>query len=255
MTPRVEQIVDAMRQVLEKWTEVSAVAVNSYGEDRYDPYFALSLDVYTSRQIRSSSSREASFGEVGAFESSLLTHKDRFLVDDVPVRLEYKGSTRFDQVVTAALAGECRLRDSGTYAFRRVVDGVLVFDREGWFQGMRDSLVDLPEGFWNQLRRSQEATVEHLYADLGASAMREDPAFFLISAGRFLMQLCALLFTINQTFEPSPRTLSEEVLTLSRLPDSFPANLEGFVSDSDDFSLAQRAELAQLMVTSVLSLR
>lgn len=254
MTPRIDKALSRIVGVLEQWDEVTAVALNSQGDDRYDPYFALSLDVYTRSEVRVPEAREPFFGDVGAFESSLLRHKDRFLIDDMPIRLEYKRTDRFDQIVASAAAGECRLRDSGTYAFRRMVDAQVLSSRGSWIESIRATLSRLPQGFWDQLRHSQESIVEHLYADLGAAAMRDDPVFFVMSAGRFLTRICALLFTVNRRFEPAPRALNEEVLMLENIPGSFPANLENFVMSGEHFTLSQRAELAHLMVSSVLSL-
>lgn len=254
MTPKIQEAVNKLTRVFKGWTEVVAVAVNRYGDDRFDPYFSLSFDVYTSKEVRDLTTRELSFGDVGAFESALLTHKDRFIMDDLPVRIEYKQTGRFDELVSAAMAGECRLRDTGTYAFRRVMDAEQVFSRGSWLETLRASLSDLPERFWGELRGAQQASAEHLYADLSAAAMREDAFYYQISSGRFLLTLCSLLFAINRAFEPSPRALREEVVELERIPDSLPANLENFVAVPSSYTLEQRAELAELMITAVLSL-
>lgn len=254
MKQKAREVVDQLQAALEAWQEITAVGLHAYGDDLYDPYFSLSFDVYTKTPVRDPSARELAFGDVGAFESSLLTHKDRFLLNDIPVRLEYKLTERFDGLVSAAMSGECRLRDARTYAFRRVVDAEPVISRGEWFATMRASLTRLPERFWAELRASQEATAEHLYADVSAAAMRDDSFYYTMAAGRFIVGLCALLFTINRQFEPSPRRFHGEVLDLPALPDSFPANLESFVRQESGLSMAQRAELAELMVTSVLSL-
>jgi hypothetical protein len=254
MREKARRAVESLRTVLEGWSETVAVGVHAYGDDLYDPYFSVSLDVYTSGDVRAAAAREPAFGDVGAFESSLFLHKDRFLMDDVPVRVEYKRTDRFDGLVAAALDGICLLRDASTYAFTRVTDADPVVSRGGWFETMRDKLERLPEPFWLELRAVQAASAEHRYADLQAAAMREDTFYYTVTAGRFLVGLCALVFTINRSFEPSPRRVRREVLGLPMLPDSFPANLENFVRRESELSLSQRAELAQLMVTSVLSL-
>ncbi|MFP4114936.1 MAG: DUF4037 domain-containing protein [Spirochaetota bacterium] len=254
MRAAADQAIKTLTSVLGSWSEVTAIGLTSQGEDLYDPYYSLSLDVYTRGPVRDADARETEFGEVGAFETSLLTAKDRFLMGEIPVRIEYKLTDRFDELVAAALDGECELRDSGTYAFRRVQDAKILVSEGEWFETIRSSLTELPNEFWDELRRSQESTVEHLFADLSAAAMREDSFYFLTSAGRFLAQLCALLFTINRRFEPPPRTLRDEVLSLPALPDSFPANLENFVTSGHGLSMSQRRELAEIMITSVLSL-
>lgn len=254
MKQKAREAVEQLRSALESWQEITAVGLHAYGDDLYDPYFALSLDVYTKTPVREPSAREPAFGNAGAFESSLLTHKDRFLLNQIPVRLEYKLTDRFDGLVAAAMNGDCHLRDARTYAFRRVVDAEPIISRGTWFTTMRASLTRLPDRFWTELRASQSATAEHLYADVSAAAMRDDAFYYTMASGRFVVGLCALLFTINRQFEPSPRRFRGEVLDLPTLPDSFPANLENFVRQDSGLSMSQRAELAELMVTSVLSL-
>lgn len=254
MSERAARAIGRLQAVLDSWDEVSAAGLHRHGDDVYDPYFSLSLDVYTRTSVRDASVRCLEFGEVSAFESSTLTRKDRFLMGSIPVHVEYKRTERFDELVAAAMCGECALRDARTYAFRRVIDAEILISRDGWLETVRANLTQLPDAFWQGLRAAQQATAEHLYSDLSAAAMRNDSFFFTATAGRFLVQLCSLLFSINRRFEPSPRQFHDEVLSLAVLPDSFRANVENFVSQEHGLTMAQRAELAELMVTSVLSL-
>jgi len=254
MRARARNSVATLKAVLEGWDEVVAVGLLAPGDDVYDPYFALSLDVYTDGPVRGPDARRTAFGDVAAFESSTLTSKDRFLMGELPVRVEYKRIDRFEALVSAAVDGECLLRDAGTYAFHRLSTAEPLVTRGDWLEALRGRLDDLPERFWTQLRGTQEATLEHLYADLSAAAVRGDTFFFVVSAGRFLAHLCLVLFTINRRFEPAPRSLHDEALTLPVLPDSFATNLENFLNEDPLLTMTQRRELAQSMVTGVLSL-
>ncbi len=254
MRLKAHRSVAALQQVLEGWSEVIAVGLHSPGEDVYDPYFSLNLDVYTRAPVRDTQARIRAFGDVGAFESSSLTRKDRFLMGEVPVRVEYKHTARFEELVEAATQGECLLRDGGSYSFYRVANAEALISRDGWLEALQERLVELPARFWAELRRSQEATAEHLYADLSAAAMRGDEFFFAMSSGRFLAEVCGVLFTINERFEPSPRTLFGDTLALPTIPESFASNVENFVNIDRPLSMSQRQELAEIMITGVLSL-
>src|SRR6056297_2895944 len=99
MRLKAHRSVAALQQVLEGWSEVTAVGLHSPGDDVYDPYFSLNLDVYTASPVRDTEARMRAFGDVGAFESSSLTNKDRFLMGEVPVRVEYKRIERFEELV------------------------------------------------------------------------------------------------------------------------------------------------------------
>lgn len=252
VTPGVRRAIDALTSTIGAWSETEAIALVLTGEDVYDPYFFLSLDVYTRGPVRSADLREREFGDVVAFEHSALAHKDRFLIGDMPVRIEYKAVDRFEQLADAAEHGRSGIRDEGTYAFHRVVEADTLYARTGWFENLRERLGKLPDAFWAGLRSSFQAVAEHTYADLSAAAVRDDALYFALSAGRFLSALFSLLFAANRMFEPSPRSVSELLCDLD-VPDSFPANLENFVSPSQ-LSLGQRSELAEMMVTGVISM-
>ncbi|MFP4377483.1 MAG: hypothetical protein ACLFP4_10605 [Spirochaetales bacterium] len=253
LTPKVESAVERLCGALGSWDEVDAVALLLSGDDLYDPYFFLSLDVYTNDPVRGPEDRRRAFGEVTVFESSPLTHKDRFLVGEIPFRAEYKQTARFDQLVAEAHAGRSILREGGTYAFHRVVTARELYASGSWFADIRSKMSALPTAFWDDLRANQAANAEHTYADLSAAAVRGDELYFAISAGRFVTAICSLLFAVNKQLEPSPRALYDEVAELPTVPDSFPANLENFVGVSS-LSMGQRRELAEIMVTSVMSL-
>lgn len=254
MRRRASHAIDTLTALLCSWDEVSAVAVNSQGDDLYDPYFSISFDVYTIGAVRKTEERARAFGDVGAFESSSLTHKDRFLLGDIPIRIEYKLCARFDEVVQAARRGVFELRDTGTYALWRLGAAEITFSRDGWVERVRESLEQLPDEFWSRLRAIQEARAEHLYSDLMAATVRGDTFYFVATAGPFLVAICSLLFTINHKLEPAPRMLRTAVLELERLPSSFQANVEHFVAQETALTMTQRGELAELMVRGVLSL-
>lgn len=254
MATRPDDAIERLASVFDGWPEVRAVGVNRWGDDRYDPYFSLSFDVYVTDTVREPETRALAFGEVGAFESTLAGTKDRFFIDDLPIRVEYKRTERFDELVTSALAGECRLRDTGTYAFRRVTDAQVALSRGHWLESIRSSLASLPNGFWSELRRAQQARAEHLYADVTAAAVRNDAFYFVLSSGAFLVSLCALLFALNRAFEPAPRAMYRDVVELPMTPDGLRANLENFIRLDPALTIGQRAELAELMIRGVVRL-
>ncbi len=254
MTSRALQLTEPIVDVLSSWTGVDSIGIIHSGSDSYDPYYFVSLDVYCSNDIPDADMRCDAFKDHTMFESSHLTRKDRFLVGETPVRIEYKLIKRFNELVEAARAGEARFRDAGTYPFYRLITAEAVFNRTDWLADIREKLGQLPDAFWASLRDTQQARAEHTYADLSQAAVRNDQLFFVVSAGRFLRSLSGLLFTINKRFQPSYRLLGEELYALPTLPESFAARMESFIRQDGTWTLEQRRELAELMVTSVLSL-
>lgn len=254
MTSRGTRLAGPIVKVLSQWPGVDSAAILQSGSDQYDPYYFLSLDVYCNGEIPDPATRQAALEGHSAFESSQVTRKDRFFVGETPIRIEYKETARFDDLVHAAQAGEPRFRDAGTYPFYRLTGAEVLYSRSDWISNVREALSDLPDGFWEHLRESQLARAEHTYADLSAAAYRDDELFFIVSAGRYIRSLAGLLFTINRRFQPSYRLLTDELLSLTELPESFPARLETFIRQDGSMTMQQRRELAELMITSVLSL-
>ena len=254
MTPRGAKLAGPIVEVISSWPGVDSVAALQSGSDQYDPYYFLSLDVYFTGAIPTPEERRSELEGHSAFESSLVTRKDRFFVGETPVRVEYKETGRFDDLVHAAQAGTPVFRDAGTYPFYRLAEGEVMFSRTDWIAGIRGALSGLPPEFWDRLRETQQARAEHTFADLSAAAYRNDELFFVVSAGRFLRSLAGLLFTINRRFQPSYRLLTNELETLALLPTSFAARLETFIRQDGLVTMEQRRELAELMIKSVLSL-
>ncbi len=254
MTSRGTKLAQPIVEVLSRWPGVDSAAILQSGSDQYDPYCFLSLDVYCNGEIPDPATRQATLEGHSAFESSQVTRKDRFFVGETPIRIEYKETARFDDLVHAAQAGEPRFRDAGTYPFYRLTGAEVLYNKSDWISNIREALSDLPDGFWKNLRESQLARAEHTYADLSAAAYRNDELFFVVSAGRYIRSLAGLLFTINRRFQPSYRLLTDELFNLTVLPESFPARLETFIRQDGAVTMQQRRELAELMITSVLPL-
>ncbi len=248
------EVAHHISDILSSWDEVDAAFELAYGEDRYDPYLALSIDAYLSAPIRDPDQRHGAFSEAGAFESAILGNKDRFLAGDLPVRIEYKLTSRFMELVRAAQEGRCLLRAARTFAFYRLSHGEPLFVRNDWFGAARDSISSLPSSFWTSVLQVQIATLDHLLSDLQAATARQDPFYFTVASGRFASQVVAVLFALNRMFEPSPRLMQSYVGQIPDVPDSFKGNLEHFCRADAVITMDQKTEIAALMARELSAL-
>lgn len=254
MNRKVGRSLEYILGILRSWEAVDTIAMVKSGEDIYDPYFFLSLDVYYRGEIPDSTTRMETFADAAAFESSKVSKKDRFLLSDTPFRIEYKDLARFDALVKGARASAAALRDSGTYVFHRVVNAQVLEKKSDWIDEARSILADLPDSFWRELRGSMQARMEHYFGDLSAAVVRGDDLFYMISAVGFIQSLCNVLLAVNHEFEPSGRMLADEVNGLHVLPDSFEARFESFLRTGDAVSPDRKRELAELLAKSVIAL-
>ncbi|GHV00757.1 hypothetical protein FACS189483_10960 [Spirochaetia bacterium] len=250
---------DRLVAVLSQWPGVECVSLNEAAlPDTLDPYFALILDVFFSAPIPQSDERRQRYGEdISVFETSNQGNKDRFLVGDMPVRIEFKSTARIEELTTLADTKQDSLwliKDSGTYGFYRLAQGEVLFDRSGWIGGIRKRLLNLDASFWTQIRDISQSKMEHFLGDLGAALIQEDDFYYLISASGFIKFACLTLFCINHSFEPSHRAYYKQVCALPELPDSFAAQLETFLRDEPDLSMERKYALAQLMAREIVTL-
>jgi len=259
MKYKTKVLVERFAGILSGWPGVECVALNEAAlPDTLDPYYALILDVFHSAPVPEAPARcEAYGGDVAAFESSSPSGKDRFLIGDIPVRLEYKPTSKIEELVTIADTDTDSLwlvKHSGTYGFYRLAGGKTVFSRSGWIDGIRRRLENLPDSFWEQMRGAAQSKMEHFLSDLGAASFQGDDFHYLVASAGFIKTACLALFCANRRFEPSHRAYYRQVLDLPALPERFPAQLENFFAGGPGASMDRRFGLAKLIARGIVRL-
>jgi hypothetical protein len=252
-------LVDRFTETLSKWPGVECISLNEAAmPDTLDPYFALILDVFYSGPIPGADERCALYGDdVAAFETSGQSIKDRFLIGDIPVRLEYKAAGKIDELVSIAdtkLDSLWFIKDSGTYGFYRLANGEILFSRSGWIEKIRKRLENVGDVFWQETRYSSQSKMEHFLSDLGAAYFQSDDFHYLVASAGFCKAACLTLFSVNRRFEPSHRSYYKQVIDLPVLPESFPAQLETFLRSDPDMTMERRYSLAQVIARGVVAL-
>jgi len=252
-------LVDRFASIISQWPGVECVSLNEAAlPDTLDPYFALILDIYYRDSIPGPEERHSLYGEdVEAFETSGKGSKDRFLIGDIPIRLEYKSIKMIEDLVSIVdtrLESLWFIKDSGTYSFYRLSQGEIIFSRTNWIMNIRRRLSSLGDEFWQIMRNAHESKMEHFLSDLGAALMQGDEFFYLISAAGFIKSACLTLFCINRRFEPSHRAYYKQVLELKDLPDSFPGYFESFLRSDPEMTMERKFSLAQIIARGIVVL-
>ena len=259
MKYKTKVLVDRFSEILTSWPGVECITLNEAAlADPLDPYYALILDVFCSAPIPGAEERCRLYGsDVAAFESSGQNEKDRFLIGDIPVRLEFKVTKKIEELVTIADTKNESLwliNDSGTYGFYRLVNGEIIFSRKKWISGIRKRLEKLPDQFWTEMRSAVQSKMEHFLSDLGAACFQGDEFHYLIASAGFIKTACLTLFCINRRFEPSHRAYFNQVRELPLLPESFLGEFETFLSNSPSTSMDSRFSLAKFIAKSIVAL-
>jgi hypothetical protein len=259
MKYKTKMLADRFTAELSRWPGVVCIAINEAAlPDTLDPYFALILDVYYSQPIPEGEERCRLYGDdLSAFETSPGINKDRFLVGNLPVRLEFKSTRQIDELVSLAdtrLHSLWLIKDSGTYGYYRLVNGEILFRRDDWILDIRQRLLKVGDDFWRQMRAAHQSKMEHFLSDLGAALIQEDDFYYLISSSGFIKTACLTLFCINRRFEPSHRAYYKQVTELPVLPESFRAQFETFLRDDPDMSRERHYSLAQLLARGIIAL-
>jgi hypothetical protein len=259
MKYKTKLLVDRFVSVFSFWPEIECVSLNeAAASNTLDPYFALILDVYYSGPIPEAEERHRQYGDdVAAFEVSNQGCKDRFLIGNIPVRIEYKSTQKIDELVTIADTRQESLwliKDSGTYGYYRLANGEILFSRNSWIKGVRERLSRLNDEFWAHMRDAHQSKMEHFLSDLGAALIQGDDFHYLISSSGFIKTACLTLFCINHRFEPSHRGYYKQVMELPVLPESFRAQLELFLKGDSEMTPERKYSLSQLIARGVIAL-
>ena len=252
-------LVDRFTGILSQWPGVECVTLNEAAmSDTLDPYFALILDVFFSGPIPDAQERCRVYGsDLIAFESSGQNEKDRFLIGDIPIRLEYKFTGKIEELVSIAdtkIDSLWLIKDSGTYGFYRLVNGEIIFSRGRWIQDVRKRLENTGDCFWEEMRSAVQSKMEHFLADLGAAAFQGDEFHYLLASAGFIKTACLALFCVNRHFEPSHRAYYRQVLGLPIMPASFPGEFHSFLSSDPGDSMERRFNLAKLIAKGIIAL-
>jgi hypothetical protein len=259
MKYKTKLLVDRFAHTLSGWPGVECITLNEAAlPDTLDPYFALILDVFYSDAIPGAEERCRLYGgDVAAFESSGQNEKDRFLIGDIPLRLEYKFTGRIEELVSIADTRQDSLwliKDSGTYGFYRLANGEIVFSRNGWINVIRKRLEGLGDRFWTETRSAVQSKMEHFLSDLGAACFQNDEFHYLIASAGFIKAACLTLFCVNRRFEPSHRAYYKQARELPLLPESFAADFDTFLDNGPEMTMERRFAVAKLIARSIVAL-
>lgn len=259
MKYKTKVLVDRFAKQFSGWPAVECVSLNEAAlPDTLDPYFALILDVYYTGAIPMEEERRKQYGsDIAAFETSSQGNKDRFLVGDVPVRIEFKSTQKIDNLVDIADTKHDMLwlvKDSGTYGYYRLVNGEVLYSRNDWIRDVQKRLLNVSDDFWKQMRDASQSKMEHFLSDLGAAFIQEDDFHYLIASSGFIKNACLTLFSINRCFEPSHKAYYNQVLKLPILPESFASYLESFLRNDAEMTTERKYYLAQLIAKGIVVL-
>lgn len=253
MRRKVERVSNEIAERLNPIDGIEAITLHESAEsDILDPYFFLSLDIYYKGALPSAQDRLHFFEDAGGFESSEYTDKDRFFLEELPVRLEYKHTTRIDHIVEKPVENLKVFRENGTYTFYRLYYGNVITKNGNWLDTVRTRIEKLPEIFWEKLRASFFSTAEHHLTDLKSAVVREDELFYLFSLSGFLKSFCSFLFAVNTRFEPSGRKMYNQILDLPILPQDFKGHFTSLLREDPELPPSRKQEIAEKIVKSAL---
>lgn len=253
MQRKVQKIAGELAAALSAWPGVEGVILGEAAEAAVlDPYFTISLDVYHSGALPVPAERRRACGNPSPFDSLAPLGEDRFLREDLPVKVRYQETSSYRLMLQRIEERQWVFHDAGTYPLYRMVNGQLLYQRSAWVDEARARLAAPPEHFWQVIMDSTRLAVAYHLNDLRAAVFREDPLFTAFSLSQFLRSLCGFLFAANRAFEPSARLLGEKVRSLSRLPDGFAGRFESLLRDDPLLPPQRKCEIAELLAKSIL---
>ncbi len=255
MKRKVQRVSSYITDQLQMIDGIVAITLHESAEsDINDPYFFLSLDVYYQGALPDSGRRQTLFEDAGGFETSSYSTKDRFFIEKLPVRIEYKHIKRVEHLLQNVNENLWAFRETGTYMFYRLAKGAVLYEDGAWLTEIRNRLRQLSNSFWEALRESFFYSAEHYLVDLKSAVLQKDDLFYLISLSGFIKSICSFLFAVNNSFEPSGRQLFQQTLALETLPENFRGRFHSILREDPEFPPERKQEIAELMTRSMINL-
>ncbi|WP_037572685.1 DUF4037 domain-containing protein [Spirochaeta cellobiosiphila] len=255
MRSEAQSLAKDIAQTLIGWDSVYVVTLAGLNElDPFDPYFYLALDVYYQGFLPVKDERRRMFPQSGAFESSVGKEKDRFVVDDLPVRIEYKEINTINQLLDEAEIPPYELKSDSTYVLFRLCNAQIIEEKRDWLERARSRVALLNDEFWWHRKRYHITRMENALNDFSAAVLKGDRLFTQLSLSKFLTHGMGSLFAINRQFEPAPRQLDSLGSQLAILPEGYEGRLEALLRKEGDLDPERKREVAELFAKSIISL-
>ena len=255
MKKKVEQVSHKIVEIVSQWPSVKTITLaEAVEEELYSPYFFLSIDVFYRGKLLPAEKRRAAFGDTASYESAALGNKDRFLYEELPIRLEYKNMDRIDGIIDSNNENAYVYRETGTYLFYRIQNNRVLFQKYGWLDEVKKKIADMPASYWEPLILACSASLEHQLGDLAAAVVAEDDFFYLRSLAGWLNTFCSLMFLLNNEFEPSGRRMLSQLYSLKDLPENFKGRFECLVQEDSEFGPSRKKEIAQHLTTQAITM-
>jgi hypothetical protein len=252
MTETTQSSLELVLKGLDRWDNIDGVNLAPFiSKDPLHPYFFISLDIFYSDDLPSANKRKKLFAFPGAFESSLTNVKDRFFIQGVPIRLEYKSSRRIEEVTDFPGSKSWVFRENGSYGLYRIKYGDVLKSKDNWLETVKAKLDVIPDHFWTQQKQIAYHGMEHSLSDLMGAASMDDEFTFTTSKASCLNAIVMALYGINKKLQPSPKQIGPAVLKLSILPEHFKGRYMTLIGE-DETSRSRVAEVAHHLVESIL---
>jgi hypothetical protein len=253
---KVQEIANECAQKMASLKNCRAVVLGeTNGFEVYDPGFTIDLDVFHHGKLPPVSERKKVLGDPKIFESPPVYPVDRFLVDDLPVIVNYKRIDKINDIFKRIAKHEWVFRKATTNILYRLKEGNILYNKDGWILSVRKRFGKIPADFWSNILISANFLIEYYYRELSVAAAKNDGLLYLISLSNLIHSICGYIFAINKEFEPGPRILHERLLNLKILPDEFTSRFDIIIDPSSEYSLEKKSEVARLLVSSLLQMK
>ncbi len=255
MRNKVLKIAESISEIVSKWSGVEAIILGEAAEiEVYDPYFSIDIEVFYRGHIPPRNDRRAFLSDLGlsSFECSPVYPVDRFLVDDLPVRVEYTETARIELILDRIEKDKWVCRKSGTVEFYKITHSDVLFKLTPWIDEVKKRLSNLPDSFWKEIINVTKCGMMSALSDIGAAAYRKDNLFFLGSLSSFVGDLVLFVFAVNKEFSPGGRMVLSKIMKLARLPEGFEGRFESLLRLDGSLDLEKKYEIAELIVKSVI---
>ncbi len=251
MLQEIEKYVKQIKDALCSCDGLECLSWLCYSEDTADPQFVLAFDAYTHKEISKVTRREL-FSFTSLFESSRMSAKDRFFIDEIPIHIDYKFCKTINQELKSVSSTVPRYKSLSTYSLWRITFARIVFEQSNWFSAIQKDLTNLPDSFWNRQERALRATIEHSMMDINAAVFTGDNLVFYLATAQVIRYICRILHVRAKSFDPTERILYKSLRELHSVSQELINRIDILLEPTAALTQNQRVELLNLIVKDVI---
>ncbi|MBN2736664.1 MAG: hypothetical protein JXR70_06755 [Spirochaetales bacterium] len=256
MKRKVNEIVKKYSEKLTGISNIEAILVNDRAaNDVYDPNFTIDFDIFHKGELVTPDKRQEILENPAFFETSPVYPVDQFLVDNLPVHLNYKDINGISQVLDRITKKEWVYRKEMSSVLYRILKGQVIYSKNGWVNSTREQISGISDWFWQRVLDSTRFLLETNLQSLNLSVVTKNHLLYQTSLATIIDSISSFIFALHRQHKPSTELILSAVKTLENATSEFISWFEALIIPDSELNPEKKYEIATRLTKWINSLK